>query len=160
MIWWLVALAIVSLALSVLRGAPWLPTRKAEIYDALDLLDLEPGQTVVDLGCGGGGFLRAAAKSGLNAVGYEINPILCLIASVRTLGYRDRVRVVCGDYWLMKLPKCDGVFVFLIEHFMPKLERKLENEAGKDLRVVSYIFKLPSKEPQETRKGMHLYLYP
>lgn len=159
--WWIiiVGVGVFLLALSVLRGAPWLPTRKPEIETALAMLDLAPGSRVVDLGSGGGGFLLAAAKADLYATGYEINPLLCVVSFVRTWRYRDRVKIVCGDYWLHELPRCEGVFVFLIDHFMPKLARKLEKEATNGTQVVSYIFQLPGREYAKSENGLFLYRY-
>ncbi len=159
--WWvvIVAVGVFLLALSVLRGAPWLPTRKSEIETALEMLNLAPQSRVIDLGSGGGGFLLAAAKADLYATGYEINPLLCFISYIRTWRYRDRVRIVCGDYWLHTLPECEGIFVFLIDHFMPKLAQKLEKQAAGGTKVVSYIFKIPSKKSIKSKNGLFLYRY-
>ena len=42
-------------------GAPFLPTLRKRVNDALDLLDLKEGQTMLELGSGDGRLLRAAA---------------------------------------------------------------------------------------------------
>ena len=155
---WVLGTLLAFFVLAVFRGAPWLPTRRRETKRALELLELQPGQTVVDLGSGSGGFLSAAAHCDLRAIGYEINPILCLIAYVRTWPQRDKVRIVWGDYWLRELPECEGIYVFLIGHFMTKLDDKLRQEAASGTKIVSYVFELPT-EPEISEGGLHLYKY-
>jgi hypothetical protein len=81
MIWIILLLVILAFQFVVLfLGAPYVPTLPKQREAALDLLKLKPGQTLIDLGCGDGAMLIAAAKRGINSVGYEINPLLALIA--------------------------------------------------------------------------------
>lgn len=40
--------------------------------DVLPLLDLHPGQTVLDLGCGNGALTKTLAEMGVNAVGWML----------------------------------------------------------------------------------------
>ena len=67
---------LLSFSFVLLFGAPFLPTLKKQIDEALDLLDLKPGETMLELGCGDGRILLAATQRGLSVVGYELNPIL------------------------------------------------------------------------------------
>lgn len=143
----------------VLFGAPYLPTRRQQINDALDLLALKPGQTLLELGCGDGRVLLAAAKRGIRSVGYELNPLLVLIAWAVTLRYRSLVKVRLGNYWHKSWPDADGVYVFLLDKYMQKLDRKLTNEFKKPVKLVSFAFKIPNKKPAKTRGGLFLYKY-
>ena len=97
----------------VLFGAPFLPTLQPQIRVALDMLNLKSGDTLLELGCGDGRVLVAAARRGINAVGYELNPLLALIAWWATRRYRSRVRVICGNYWTATWPKAEVVFAFI-----------------------------------------------
>jgi SAM-dependent methyltransferase len=47
---------------------------------ALELLDLRPGRTMVELGCGSGWMTRFAARHGIRAEGYDISPEMIEIA--------------------------------------------------------------------------------
>lgn len=67
---------IIIFGFVILFGAPYLPTLKPQIKIALDMLDLQPGQTLIEIGSGDGRVLKAAAERGWNAVGYELNPVL------------------------------------------------------------------------------------
>jgi SAM-dependent methyltransferase len=61
--------------------------------------------TVVDLGCGGGQWLRRLGDAGYDAVGIEVSPALARLA--RREAPRARVRV--GSIYDVPLPPCDAV---------------------------------------------------
>lgn len=147
-------------SLVILRGAPYLPTLKQQTEDALDLLDLKPGQTLLELGSGDGRFLASAAKRGLYSVGYELNPILVIWTRVRYYKYRKFISVRWGDFWVSDWPKSDGMYVFLLQKYMKKLDKKLiQYSKDKSYKVVSYGFEIPNKKPTEAKKGLRLYTY-
>lgn len=143
----------------VLFGAPYLPTLKPQIRTAFDLLDLKPGQTLLELGSGDGRVMREAARRGLSVVGYELNPLLVLISLAVTWRYRHSVRIVWGNFWIRQWPPSDGAFVFLLDRYMAKLDSKIKESKHGPKRVVSYAFKMPGKKPAKTENGLHLYIY-
>ena len=63
-VWALGILIILAYAFVLPFGAPYLPTMKNQRENALDLLGLRPGQTLVDLGSGDGSILVLAAHIG------------------------------------------------------------------------------------------------
>ncbi|MGI9027645.1 MAG: class I SAM-dependent methyltransferase [Candidatus Saccharimonadales bacterium] len=151
---------IVSLfAFVILFGAPYLPTRRAQTQAALDLLNLKPGQTLFELGCGDGRVLKQAAQRGLLVVGYELNPILVLTAWLYTWKYRKQVRIIWGNFWKADLSRADGVFVFLLDRFMVKLDEKLKAEVHGSTKLVSFAFKIPHKKAKRSKAGIYLYEY-
>ncbi len=90
MIWLIVVtVLIVCFAGVLLFGAPYLPTLKPQMKTALKLAGSTAGETLLELGCGDGRVLIAAARRGYNAVGYELNPLLALLAWARTRRYRQ-----------------------------------------------------------------------
>ena len=159
---WLIGLLVfLSLSLVLAIGAPYVPTVRASRAQAVKLMGLKPGQTMYDLGSGDGAMLIAAAQAGLRAVGYEINPFLVLISRWRTRHYRKQVKIVWRSFWRADFSKADGVFVFLLDQFMARLDRRLTAAARqKPIRLVSHAFKVPSKQPAKTIGAMRLYLYP
>ena len=159
LVWWLVGFLIVCFGLIVFRGAPYVPTQRKQAEVALDLLELRPGEVLVDLGSGDGVLLKAAAERGIQAHGYELNPVLCVISYLRCWRYRHLVKVHLRDFWLTPLPAhTKGIFTFLAEPFMKELTKKLEKEAS-GARFVSYGFMLPSRKPIRSVRGMHLYWF-
>ena len=147
-----------SFGIGVFFGAPYLPTLAKQRETALELLDLKAGQTLYDLGCGDGRMLKAAARHGLNAVGYEMSPILVLMARAINWRYRKQVKVVLGNYWNADISGADGIFVFLLDKYMPKLDKKI-SALHKPIRLASYTFKIPGKEPIAKREAVFLYEY-
>lgn len=148
-------------------GAPYLPTKRRERQQALNLLNLKPGQTLVDLGSGDGSILVTAAQHDLRAIGYEINPFLWLVSRLRTLKYGSRVRVKLQSFWRADLSRADGVFVFLIERKMARLDKLLNQQSTLQLRsgqekplpVVSHAFKIPGRKIIKQSGPLFLYIY-
>ncbi len=143
----------------VLFGAPYVPTLRPQVKAALDLLDLKPGQTLLEIGSGDGKVLIAAAQRDIRAIGYEINPILVLIARWRTRAYRDRVQVIWGNAFTKTWPVTDGIYIFGVQRIMPKLHKKIIQSIHKPVKIVSFGFKIPAFENVEPKQGLYLYTY-
>lgn len=166
--WWFIwivwaagLLIILAYAFVLPFGAPFLPTLRKQSQDALDLLDLKPGQVFYDLGCGDGRLLSLAAERGLKVVGYELNPFLFLYTWTITRKYGRRVKVKWGNFWRADLSKADGVFVFLIDHFMKRLDKTMTRHSkNHQIKLVSNSFKIPGKKPQKKKGPLLLYVYP
>lgn len=154
------AVVAVVFGLVLIFGAPYLPTLSAQQKQALDMLALKPGQVFYDLGSGDGRMLKAAAGRGLVAVGYELNPLLALYSWLTTRRYGKNVRIVCGNFWKADLRGADGVFVFLLDRFMPRLDAYLKLQSKNNhLSVVSYTFAIPGKQPVAKKGPIYLYKY-
>lgn len=143
----------------VLFGAPYLPTLKQQSESTFKLLGLRPGETMLELGCGDGRMLKLAAQKGYRAIGYELNPLLALVAVIRTWKYRKQVQVVCGNFWHKEWPEAAGIFVFLLDRFMPKLDKYIVQYKHKPVKLVSFAFEIPGKKPVKKQDGLFLYQY-
>ncbi len=144
----------------VFFGAPYLPTLGKQKQAALDLLDLEPGQTLLELGSGDGRMLLAGAEKGLKVIGYELNPLLVLVSYIRTWKYRKHVRIIWANYWWHMWPRTDGIYVFLLDRYMEKLDKKIiQNYPEQKVKLTSFAFKIPDKEIVEEKNGVYLYNY-
>lgn len=161
MIWLAAVLMIALLCFGgvALFGAPYLPTLQPQVEAALELAGLKPGQTMLELGCGDGRVLLAAASQGLNVVGYELNPLLAAVAWIRTRRYRRQVKVIWGDFWRAEWPPAEAVFTFLLTRYMHKLDTKLTEYPHRPVRLVSFAFKVPGRKPAAVERGVYLYLY-
>jgi len=145
----------------VFRGAPYVPTHRATIIAALEMLPLQKGDLIIDLGSGDGNVLLRAARAGYRATGYELNPVLAFIAWIRCWRDRRQVRIHLHDYWIGHWPPdTKAVFVFLAGPYMMKLKRKLDGEMARrnePLYVVSNGFAIPGVLPKKLYKGLYLY---
>ena len=143
----------------ILFGAPYLPTLKKSAKDALDLLDLQPGDTLLELGSGDGRILRMAAKRGIRGIGYELNPLLVWYSQISCWRYRKLVTFKCRNYWQVTLPECDGIYVFLLDRFMHKLDKKIMKDVQPPVKLVSHAFKVPGRKPAKQKNALLLYVY-
>ena len=144
----------------VFFGAPYLPTLNKQKHSALELLDLEPGQTLLELGSGDGTMILAAAEKGLKVIAYELNPLLVLVSLFRTRKYRKHVRIIWGNYWWHVWPRVDGIYVFLLDRYMEKLDKKIiQNYPKQKVKLASFTFKIPHKEIATEKDSVYLYLY-
>ncbi|PLS81136.1 hypothetical protein CYG49_02765 [Candidatus Saccharibacteria bacterium] len=152
---------LVSFVAVVAVGAPYVPTRREDIEKALAIARLKPGDTIIDLGSGDGRLLLAAAKRGIHAVGYELNPLLVLVTKWRCRKYGHLVQVRMRDFWRVELPpETDAVFVFLAKPFMARLSTFLSassHRTQKPLLLISYGFELPDHQPIRQDRAVLCY---
>lgn len=154
---WLAFLFVFVVGGGALFGAPYLPTRRRQIEALIKLTKPTAKDLFVDLGCGDGRLLKAMAKCGARAVGYEVNPFWVLVAKLRTWPERRLVKVVWANMWGQRIPTdATIIYVFLIRGWMERLEKKLTREA-KGKVAVSYGFKLPGLSARKTLDGLHVY---
>jgi precorrin-6B methylase 2 len=158
-------LAIIALVIFFLSsfvmifGAPYVPTLAPQRRNALALLKLKPGQTLYELGSGDGSMLLDAARSGLQVVGYELNPLLVLVSRLRTARYKKQVRIVWGNFWSADLSKADAVFVFQMGRVMQRLDAKIKAENKGTLKVASNGFKISGRKEDAKKGAVLLYTY-
>ena len=158
------AITVICFGFVVFWGAPYLPTLKPQAHEALNMIGLKPGETLLELGSGDGRVVVIAAASGLNVVGIELNPLLVVISWLRTRRYRHQVKIVWGNLWKSSnWPDADGIFVFLLPKYMNKLDTKItqwQETRNRSLRLVSFAFAIPDKKVKAGHKsGVFLYEY-
>jgi len=152
-------LFIYNLISPFLSGAPYLPTPYKKVKKMLELAKLKSGEKLVDLGCGDGRVLIEAAKLGVEAIGYEIDPILVyfLRKKIKKLGLEDKIKVYWKNFWKADLSEADVIVFYGITHIMKRMERKLLKELKPGARVCCYIFPFPEWEPEKYEDGIFLY---
>ena len=93
------------------------------------------------------------------AIGYELNPILVAWTYLRHWKYRAFITVHLGNFWHHQLPVTDGIYVFLLDKYMQKLDTKIIQETTQKVKLVSFAFEIPGKKPDKELMGMRLYEY-
>jgi len=160
MFWLAVIAVILCFSLVVLVGPPYLPTLSPQVKTALDMLDLKPGQTMLELGCGDGKVLVAAAQRDWKVTGIELNPLLVMVCKLRTWRYRHLVTVRWGNYWNTQLwGQADGIFGFVLPRYMVKLDKLITTWHTHPVRLASFAFTIPNKPVALERNGVFLYRY-
>ncbi|MNH50397.1 hypothetical protein D3C73_20110 [compost metagenome] len=146
----------------VLRGAPYVPTKKRDLEQAFDeLYPLNKTDVLVDIGSGDGVVLRQAAKRGAKAVGYELNPLLVLISKLLARRYGSLITIRLVDFWLTRLPDdVTIVYTFGESRDIRKMYNKVVQEATrlhKPIYFMSYGFAVPAVAPVAKNRVAYLY---
>ena len=139
------------------------PSKRIVAERMVELIALNPGQKLFDLGSGDGRVLIVAARKHLKAVGIEINPYVWIFSWIMVLLARQipHVTIFLGNYWKKDLRTADGVVVYGLPQIMVRLGEKLKRELKPGTRVVSNSFKIPSLKllKEEVVSGTRIYLY-
>lgn len=126
------------------RVAPYAATDDAVAEAMLDLARVGPSDHVVDLGCGDGRIVIAAARRGATGFGVDIDARLVDIArrNAEHAGVAQRARFAQRDLFETDLADATVITLYLFPAIMGRLAAHLASLApGK--RVVSHDFPLP-----------------
>ena len=131
--------------------APDFPSPQEVIERMLQLARVQPGEMVYDLGSGEGGIvIMAARKFKARAVGIELSPELCKIATarVKALGLQDRVKIIHANMLKVDLRPADVVTIYLLTSANELLKPNLERDLRPGARVVSHDFEIRGWKPK------------
>lgn len=139
-------------------GAPFQPSSDKELREIMALAKPNKKQKMADLGSGNGKIVIEFAKRGVEAHGYEINPLLVWLsrAKIKRLGL-EKAFIHGGNFMNANLSKFNVITSFQISYIMPGLEKKLKKELKPNARIISNTWKFPNWKPR--RKLGHVYLY-
>jgi len=148
--------------LPIFFGAPWHPLMPGTIRRILRFAEVQPGETVCDLGCGEGRVLITAAKEfSARAIGVEIDPLKILLARLlrKINGVDDRVNIVRGNLFDFDPGSADVLYLYLTHQAMDKLFPKILKKLKPSVRIVSYRFCLRGMTPEKVSEDKTLFLY-
>jgi SAM-dependent methyltransferase len=149
---------IITTALSIkkTKGATFTSTHPLKIRAILDAIPMKRGDVVIDLGCGDGRFLLAAAKRyGVRGIGYEINILAYILANLRRVFTGEQIEIKRINFWDASLKNADFVFCYLFPDLMPDLAKKAEKEMKEGSIIISCNFPLPGWEPEKVLRTNH-----
>lgn len=136
----------------------WAPTQLAQAEQALDLAGLQPGERLVDLGCGDGRVLVVAARRGAIATGVELDPDLAALARRTCEEAGVTATIVEADFSTFPI-EADVVFAFLSPAALQRLAPRLAAlPAG--TRIVTRGFGVPGWVPDEAADRSFLHRVP
>jgi SAM-dependent methyltransferase len=133
------------------------PAEADSVTAALDLAEVGPGTRFVDLGCGDGQVLVAAARRGAEVLGVEIDESLAQQARDALLAEGLRGEVIVADLLGVDLD-VQVAFAYLSPATLQRLLPRLRPKRG--LRLVTVDFAVPDLVPVCERGPVHLYRMP
>ncbi len=157
--------ALITHGYAGIIGAPWVPTRAHDIARIIEAVGSSPtrARTIIDLGCGGGGIMRALSRAFPESfvIGYELSLPAYAIAKILNLFLLPRFsyRVQWGDFYRANFQHADIIYCFLMPHALKRLESKFREELKPDCVVISYSFPLPGWRGEEYRVPGRLPIY-
>jgi len=155
-------ITLLWILIPALYGLPPVPTKPERIRKALKLANLQPNETLYDLGAGDGRVLLIAARDfGAKAVGIEIGPIQCALIWLRAVasGVGSKIQIRWENFYKANLSDADVVFVYATSKEVVKLAPHLESQLKRGARVVSISADFPEWEPQEFDNQKLIFVY-
>ncbi len=130
--------------MAMVNGAPFVPTPMARVRKMLELANIKKGDRVYDIGCGDGRIVYLAANEyGADATGYELSPIVYVLARIRKFFWRSKAQIKFADFKMQDLSDADVIFCYLLPECLKKIEPKLNKMVKPGTKFISYAFEMP-----------------
>lgn len=150
-------LVLPGMRMALTQSPPLVPTPMPTVKRMLDLAHAQKGDKVVDLGCGDGRIVRAAAERGAVAVGYDLSIPTLLLAWLRIRSVPG-ASLRYGDIFRQNYSDADVICCYLLQSVMQKFEEKIWPTLQPGCRVVSHAFRMKSVTPAAEENGVVLYV--
>lgn len=152
----LLILILVPTLITLIWGAPWIPTPKDRARKMLQLAKLKNGEKIYDLGCGDGRLVHLASmEHGANAVGLEFSPLVYAWAKIIQPFYwlkGSRAQIKFRNFYNVDLSDADVITCYLLPHTMRYVQKKCDRELKPGARLISYAFKVEAWTPAHREK--------
>jgi SAM-dependent methyltransferase len=131
--------------MAMVNGAPFVPTPMDRVRKMVALAKIKKGQRVYDIGCGDGRFVYLAANEyGAKATGYELSPLVFLLALVRKFFWKSQAQIIFSNFKMHDLSDADIVFCYLLPDTLKMLQPELDKQFKKGTKIFSYAFQIPN----------------
>ncbi len=130
---------------------PYVPTPQPIVDRMLELAQVKPGDTVVDLGSGDGRIMiTAAQKYGARGFGVELDPRLVRRSNdeARRVGVADRVKFLQQDLFKTDFHEANVLTLYLLPDVNMALRPRILAELKPGTRVVSHDYDMGVWRPE------------
>jgi len=146
------------------KVVPYVPTGPETVSAMLKLAGVGKDDLVIDLGCGDGRIVIAAAKEyGAHGIGVDIDPQRIKEAKENAAreGIANLVEFRVGDMFDADIRKATVVTLYLLPSVNMKLRPKLWRDLKPGTRVVSHTFDMEDWKPEKVERvgGSEIFLW-
>lgn len=134
-----------SITFSLLRGAPYVPTKSEIIAEILKKAKLQKGMKFLELGCGDGRVVcQAVQKYGLIGRGVDVSKLWLIFAyfRARKLGIDDKVQFVHQNIKKTDLAWADVIYLYMMPRFLEGYQKELKKALESNRVIISHTFEL------------------
>lgn len=144
------------------RDVPYVPTSPRIIAKMISMADVTDRDFVIDLGCGDGRIVIAAAKLGAQGIGIDIDPERIRECNMNALeeGVADRVAFFEQDLFKADISRASVLTMYLLPSVNLKLRPRLLTELKPGTRIVSHDFDLGEWEPDKRAPNVYFWIVP
>ena len=130
--------------------APFWTTPEPLVERMLDLAGVGPGDHLIDLGCGDGRIVIAAARRGASALGIDIDVerIAEAETAARSAGVAHLANFRQEDLFATRLEDASVVTLYLLPGLNHLLATRLQTELAPGSRVLSHAFAIRGWAPR------------
>lgn len=160
-------LILLTLAITALSLAPWVPTRKKDLPRILNLAGLQAGDIFYDLGCGDGRVaFYISENSPAKAIGIELAIPFFVFCRLKSYFLKTpRLEFKLKSIYNENLNNAKVVYLFAAnsQKLNEKLVHKLLTELPDGAKIISYAFPILSLKASQIDKPKNddvaIYLY-
>lgn len=134
----------VPTVMALIHGAPFVPTPMKRVKKMLEIAKVKKGDRVYDIGCGDGRMVYLAANMyEAEATGFELSPIVYVLARVRKFFWKSKAQIKFANFKTQNISEADIIFCYLLPECFSDIEEKMLKELKQGAKVVSYAFQIP-----------------
>ncbi len=156
----ILGIVIAVFLLTVLFGAPYVPTHKKELIRLFKAINLSKKDVLVDIGSGDGVVLKVASSFNARAIGFEINPFLVLFSKIR-LHKCKNIQIYLKNFWMV-FP-IENITIFYTFGHQERIYKMLNlaqiqaNAQKSPLLFISYGFEIKKLKPLKISGAHFIY---
>ncbi len=127
----------------------FVPTPRSKVDSMLNLVQLQPGDYLIDLGCGDGRIVIEAAKRGALAHGVDLDPLRIEDSwkNAKNADVLEKVSFEEANIFDVDLSQATVISTYLLDKINEALIPKFLDELKPGTRIVSYSFRMGDWEP-------------
>lgn len=140
-------ITVIPTIMAMINGAPFVPTPIERVKHMLKLAKIKPGDRVYDIGCGDGRIVYLAANEhGAKATGFELSPLVYLLARARKFFWKSKADIKFRNFKSENISDADIVFCYLLPDCLKSIKDSLLSQLKPGAKIVSYAFEVPEWE--------------